>query len=457
MDADVPVPQLLPATPTTALGSESVDSSRLTEVAIPLVKIPERPRPLVELGSAFLGTGPLPTGFTIPGGATWQPRFLTWGVLRSGIFDVELGNDSRRQAWVNRLDLFGQVNFTPTERIIASFRPLDKDGQFAGYTFAPDHRTEDDHFNSTVRTLYFEGDFGELFPSLDKKDKIALDYGFAVGRFPAVFQEGMLINDPIDAVGIVRNSLRPSASFSNLRLAGIVSWANVNRGGTNLKDTSAKLFGLFTEFDVPRSTVNIDLIYVNSSSSATGSGLYGGISAVQRIAGELNSTFRVLGSYAVDAETASVGTGALAYTALSWTPGRSEDVVYLNVFGAFRNYTPAARDAGLGGPLDPVGILYESVGQGAGYGNVLSNQANRAYGGALGYQRIFNHTRTQVVLELGARRGTRAPDNKVDAAVALRLQQALGRHFIARIEGFAHPREGQSTQYGGRYELAVKF
>jgi hypothetical protein len=243
MDVDVPVPQLLPATPAAAAGSP-VDSSRLTEEAIPLEKIPLRPHPLVELGSAFLGTGPLPRGFTIPGGATWQPRFLAWGILRSGIFDVELGGNARRQAWLNRLDFFGQINLTPTERIIASFRPLDRNGQFAGYTFAPVQRAENDHFNGTVRTLYFEGDFGELFPALDRKDRIALDYGFAVGRFPAVFQEGMLINDPIDAVGVVRNSLRPWASSSNLRLAGIVSWANINRGGTNLADPSARLLGL---------------------------------------------------------------------------------------------------------------------------------------------------------------------------------------------------------------------
>jgi hypothetical protein len=442
------------AAPPTANAGDGV--SRFSDQPIPLAKVPKRPHPVLEIGPPFLGTGTLPKGFTLPGGATWQPSFLTWGTLRSAINDEELGGGNRRAAWVNRADFFGQLNLTPTERVIASFRPLDQDGQFTGVTFSPQRQTENGRFNGNVRTLYFEGDFGEMFPDLDPTDRHALDYGLAVGRMPVFFEEGMLINDAVDAVGVVRNALHPSASASNLRLTTIFGWGNVNRGGNDVEDRSAKLAGLFSEFDIPTSTVDIDVIYVNAD-SRTGSGLYGGISSVQRLWGWLNTTFRVLGSYALDQQTASVASGALLYSAISWTPEGTDDIAYIDTYGAINNYTPAARDAGLGGPLTNVGILYEGVGLGGSYGNVLPNVANRSFGGAIGYQKFFNRTRTQIIFELGARKGTASQDKKAEAALAVRFQQAIGSHLIARVEGFAHAKEAIHTQYGARYEFFLKF
>ncbi len=435
---------------------ENGDTSRLSEDPIPLEKLPVRPNPLIELGQHFLGTGTLPKGFTLPGGATWQPAFLTWGTLRSAIHDVEAGNNTRQAAWLNRADIFGQLNLTPTERVIASFRPLDENGKFAGVTFSPRRRTENDHYNGVVRTLYFEGDFGEMFPDLDPSDSHLLDYGLAVGRMPLSFQEGMLINDAINAFGVVRNSLRPLASASNLRLTGLFSWGNVNRGGNDVLDKSARLFGLFSQFELSTSVADIDFAYVDADAK-TGRGVYGGISSVQRIWGWLNTTFRVLGSYAVHQQTTSVGSGVLLYSAISWTPTGTDDIVYVDTYGAIHNYTPAARDAGLGGPLTNVGILYESVGLGSGYGAVLPNQARDSFGAAIGYQKFFNHTRTQVIFELGGRKGTATPDKRSQGALAVRFQQAIGRHLIARVEGFAHARESQSPRYGARYELFVKY
>ena len=34
--------------------------------------VPDRPRPLLELGERFLGTGPLGEGITLPTGAVWR-------------------------------------------------------------------------------------------------------------------------------------------------------------------------------------------------------------------------------------------------------------------------------------------------------------------------------------------------------------------------------------------------
>src|SRR5262245_53089324 len=72
---------------TTAQCEERENESRITNTYIPLQLegFPRRPKPLIELGSPFLGTGNIRRGFTIPTGAVWLPSFLAFGTLRTGV------------------------------------------------------------------------------------------------------------------------------------------------------------------------------------------------------------------------------------------------------------------------------------------------------------------------------------------------------------------------------------
>ena len=195
-------------------------SSRLTDEYIPLQLdgFPERPRPILEIGQSFLGTGTLDQGITLPTGAVWQPYFMLFGTLRSGLQSFNDGTDQFSE-WANRFDLFGNLYLTFTERILVGFRPLDQDGRFTGMIFQPDGFDNNfrDEFNYELTTLFFEGDFGEIFPNLDKEDKHGLDYGFSVGRQPISFQEGMLINDNIDAIGVTKTNGKFPPSAVNFR------------------------------------------------------------------------------------------------------------------------------------------------------------------------------------------------------------------------------------------------
>ena len=49
------------------------DASRITVEYIPLLVegALTRPKPILELGTPFLGSGPIRRGFTMPGGAVW--------------------------------------------------------------------------------------------------------------------------------------------------------------------------------------------------------------------------------------------------------------------------------------------------------------------------------------------------------------------------------------------------
>jgi len=421
---------------------------------------PERPKPLVELGEPFLGTGTLDPGFELPTGAVWQPSFLVFGQVRAAV--QSLDNDGAQVSELAaRLDLFGNLQLSGSERLVVAFRNLDQDGRFTRYTLDSDRPGEEDGFhdelNGEITGLFFEGDFGEIFPNLDLNDSGSTDVGFAIGRQPLLFQEGLLIADSIDALGLTRNSLLPKGT-SNFRATLLLGWGDVHREG--IEDDDARLIGLLTSTDFPKSTVDADLTYVTSDSLA-GDQVNLGVSAVQRF-GHINTSFRVVGSYAPDGETFAARDGALLFSEVSWTPHGTHDLAYVNAFVALDHFTAAARGPATGGPLGRAGINFAAVGLGS-YGAPLSSVAEEVTGFALGYQRFFDDTRQQVIFELGGRLGT-ATDVGDEAALSVRYQKALGRRFVVVADAFGGWREGVSgagsgdaNLFGGRLELVTKF
>ena len=434
-------------------------SSRLTDERIPLQieSVPERPKLLLELGNPYLGTGRISPGFELPTGAVWQPTFILYGTLRTGVQSSDDGSQQRTE-WANRLDLFGNLQLSGTERLVIGFRNLDRNGRFTSYVFEPDL---DDPFveelNASIQSLYFEGDFGEIFPGLDREDFGRKDVGFSIGRQPLFFQEGMLINDSIDGLGITRNTLLPG-NASNFRVTFFAGFDNIDR--VNVEDESALLAAVLTSMDLRRTTVDADLAYVTGD-ELTGDLLALGVSAVQRF-GKTNTSFRALVSSAIDAETAFSTDGALLLSEVSWTPPYSHDLVYVNTFWAIDEYTAPAAGPATGGPLGRAGISFAAVGLGS-FGAPLSSRAREVAGGAVGYQRFLgSENRRQLLAELGLRVGT-ASGTADAAAVSLRYQAAQGRRFVWVLDGFGGSRRapiigaGDETLWGGRVELRLKF
>lgn len=436
-------------------------SSRLTDRHIPLQTegFPKRPRPILEIGQNFLGTGTLAKGITLPTGAVWQPYFMVFGTLRSGLQSYDNGN--QLSEWANRFDVFGNLYLTFTERLLIGIRPLDRRGQFSGVTFQPESLEDgfEDQFNADITTLFFEGDFGEIFPNLDKNDGRGLDFGFSVGRQLISFQEGMLINDNIDAVGITKINWKFPSSAVNFRWTLLYAWNQLNRSNLPRDDNSASLHGLFTETDWRKSTVAFDFAYIQAN-DLTGDGIYAGLSSVQRL-GRYNTAFRILGSFPIGEETVHNSGGFLLFNELSWTPRKSYNFVYLNSFWGIDRFTSASRDPSAGGPLGRVGISFAAVGLGR-YGAALSNDASEAVGGSLGYQMFFANTRRQLILELGGRFGTDEIGQRAVAASAS-YQVAFGQRWVFRIDGFSsygserENRDENEIRFGGRLEFLTRF
>lgn len=443
-------------------------SSRISDEYIPLQLegFPQRPAPLLEIGQNFLGTGHLAKGIHLPTGAVWQPYFMVFGTLRSGLQTFNNGGDDISE-WANRFDLFGNLYLTFTERILVGIRPLDRDGRFFGKIFSPDELSDEfqDDINGEITTLFMEGDFGEIFPFLDREDGHGFDYGFSVGRQPISFQEGILINDNIDAVGITKINWK-ALDAVNFRWTLMYGWNELNRMNIAPADESSKLYGLFTETDWRKNTMAIDVIYVDAD-EMVGDGVYVGWSSVQRY-GFLNSSFRVLASIPVNDRTINNSEGYLFFFELSKTPHGTHNLIYLDGFAAINDFVSASRAPSAGGPLGRTGILFAAPGLGS-YGAPLSNMASKAFGGSLGYQWFFDHTRKQFILEFGGRSSS---DMGQDAgAVGARYQMAMGRRFVVQLDGFGVYEAGQDApegasedlatdsefRVGGRFEVSVRF
>jgi hypothetical protein len=430
--------------------------SRLDDNPRPLQTdtFPARPAPIVQIGqNPFLGNGYIAPGFQTPTGAVWQPVFIVYGTMRSALQSTDNGAVQNTE-WVNRLDLFGNLYLTPTERILVGLRPLDEDGKFTGYQFKPRaNRGSLNQFNSEVSTLFFEGDFGELFPRLDPLDRKSLDYGFSVGRQPLSVQDGIMINNTIDSIGVTRSSMFLFGSTAS-HVTALYGWNRVSRNN-NIRDHDARLFLLSAAADYAfAGTFEADLAYVSSSRKNGGDGFFAGAGMTRRF-GKINSTIRINSSWAIDRQSAAVSTGTLLFTQWSYSPPHTNNNLYLDGFWGIDQYSSAARGADAGGPLGQTGILFAAVGLGN-YGAALGNRANSTVGSAIGYQMFFQQNRRQLTLEVGGRTDTDST-NQGAAAAGLRLQQAVGRHLIVQADAFVASRENLPTAGGGRVELMVKF
>lgn len=439
--------------------------TELHEYPIGIQPLPERPPLIVELNEKFLAPGWLKQGIEIPTGAIWRPAFWVFGEYRTATQYFDNGSAEPIGEWANRLDLFGQLNLSGTERVVVGMRPLDRElassRQFATWDF----RNGDtiNGFNADIQTLFFEGDFGEIFPYLDPYDTHWLDIGFSVGRMPLLAQQGLLMNESrLDAVTMTRNTVYGLGDL-NLRMTGVYSWGYITRNSStnpiqNTADSSSSMVALLTESDFRVRTVNADVVYVNSDDARFQDMLAFGLSSIRRWHGfenTYNTSLHVLGSIPTRDTTDYAQQGELLFSQTSWTPHHTEDLVWLNSFWAIDQFTSPTRDPLAGSPLAFTGILFGAAGVGR-YGAPLGERTNNIAGASVAYQMFYDQTRQQIIWETGGFKETSGPARGA-LATGLRYQRAIGQHHILVLEGFVSKNEARNWGQGGRAEIRVKF
>lgn len=431
----------------------------------PADRLPARPELAVEVGNGFLDTGKLDQGFEVPIiEAVWQPRLWAYAINRTAVqtFDNGAPNSVRETEIANRLDLFFNLQLTGTEKILLGLRSLDNNrpNEFTRYTFDGRNEGFNDELNLGLETLFFEGDLGSLFPVLDQAGLLPIDYGFTVGRQPLIFQEGILINDTIDAVGLIRNNI-VFPGTSNFRVSAMYGWNRLDRND-DARNADQNMFGLFVAADTHLSTYNLDVIYVDDTESADG--IYAGVSAIQRLPFfyGISTAFRVNASYALDDKIPSdiggsvVGDGVLLTAELSKLVPGSDDIVYFNSFLGIGNYTQAGREAIVGGPLANTGILFASPNLSTYLAEINPFIPDDVIGGAIGYQAFFDNNRRNLILEVAGRKDLSG--NGFDSlGFGFQLQQAVGQYVQLTFESFYTLNEDRDDGAGARAEIQIVY
>ena len=434
---------------------DTVENERLSKDPIPFktpAQIEARPKLFGEIGDPFLDTGKLDKGFEVPLlGAIWQPRLWVYYIYRTALQTFDNGVAQRETEWSNRLDLYANLQLTGTEKLFLGLRPLDNNvpNRFTRYTFSGANEDFNNELNLDVETLFFEGDLGSLIPALDRKGITPLDFGFTIGRQPFNFQEGILINDTVDAVGFIRNNI-VFPGTSNLRISGLWGWHRLDRNDTR-DGSDPQMFGLFVAADTHKSTFNFDMVYVDDD-LADGDALNVGLSAIQRF-GLLGTAFRINSSNAFDNDlTNTAADGILVSAEFSWHPPSADDIIYVNPFYSWKNYTQAGREPILGGPLASLGILFASPNLST-YGAEINPFTEDVAGAAIGYQAFWDNNRRNLILEIAGRKDTDEGDDAI--GFGFQLQQAFGSRFQVQLEAFYTVQERRDDAIGARVELQV--
>ena len=303
--------------------------------------------------------------------------------------------------------------------------------------------------------MFFEGDVGSLFPNLDQAGIKPIDYGFTVGRQPVVFQEGILINDTIDAVGIIRNNI-PFYGTSNFRVSAMWGWNRLDRNEADKRDEN--MFGVFIAADTHTSTYNLDMIYVDDEGRRDG--FYVGASAIQRLAafGGISTAFRINSSFALDEDVPGnvLGTGTLITAEFSKTVPGSDDIIYVNSFLGLGNFTQAGREAIVGGPLANTGILFASPNLSTYSAEINPFVDDDVVGGAIGYQAFWDNKRRNLILEIAGRHDLSGKGFD-SLGFGFQLQQAVGQHAQLTFESFYTLNEGRDDGLGARAEVLIVY
>lgn len=457
---------------------ETTPVPRLSDKPLPFAKIQERPALPVELGCKFLGTGNLKKGIALPTGAVWTPCLWMFGTLRTAFQTYDsVGPEGRNTEFAARLDWFTNLQLTSTEKCIVGLSPLDKNRftNFTRHSFESNQGLEDGQgeLGIFVRAAFCEGDFGSLFPNLDPRGTNLIDYGFSFGRQQITFQEGIMVNDTLDSIGVVRNNLH-APGFSNIRITGLWAFDSIDRGtvGNRQRLNEGGFFGLFTQADTSASTFAVDLITIqdDDNDSTGGDGYYIGLSSIQRgfkpwpwgVSGEINTAYRINASISENDDTPQVTDGVLLSAEFSWTPHSSDDVVYMNPFVGINRYSQAGREPIVGGPLAALGISFASPSLGN-HLSELSSFNTEVVGAAIGYQAFWDNHRRNLVLEIAA-----VKDNSRDllkskgdgndaVAFSVQFQQAIGQRVQLQLDGFVSALEGGDNGTGARFEVLTQF
>jgi hypothetical protein len=429
-------------------------------------------RPLVEIGQPLYVEGPLSPTFNDVGKKNLvQPGFSIFGDWRTAVAYNNNGANKEAGQIATRLNLETDLQLTATERIHALFRPFDQNGEFTHADFAGPNQTGAAFpLNWTPRTLFFEGDLGNIAAGLTNKYQ-AFDLPFAVGLVPLIFQNGVWVNSAMTggAASIIGQN---SAMFhiSNMDMTFFSGFDNVttpavkNTNGT-LVDHGLSVYGNANFIEANEGYWETGLGYIQDNRGLPFDASYGDatVAFTKRYGGWLSNSVRGIWSFGQQAQANGQHTADgfifLIENSLI-SPKELVLVPYANGWVGFGHPQSLMRNGDAGGVLNNTGITFETDGL-TGFAN-LDNSGQDTYGGAVGVEYLFNLDQ-QIVLEAST---VQVRTNDVELgrqargaeyALGARYQRNLTNSLLFRADVIYAEELNQKDNAGIRAELRQKF
>lgn len=466
---DPPGPELFKADP---CYTQPYDSAAELDIYSGRTMI-DRPRPPVELGLRLYDRGaytPRPTllGTEDP----MMPSFMSYGDFRVAAASNDNGapispsGKTGQSTIAARLNLDMDFQLTPTERIHAFTRPIDKNGSFTRYEVGgavKDKFVHEVDFN--IDTLFFEGDLGAMAQGWTGKTN-SVDLPVAVGRVPIVTQNGVWIEDAIDGAAFsitAKNS--PKLDISNMDFTFFVGINKVTTAAD--PGDKARVVGMAGFADLLRGYLEYGYGYLDAHASGHS---YHNVTAAfsKRYFGRVANSVRLIGNFGQKGVGGvKTADGVLLLVENSLVPRRHfgfnvssfnplNFVPYFNLFAGFKTPQSLARTGDSGGVLRNTGLAFESDGL-TGY-PTLDPTAHDSYGGAVGVEYLFKLDR-QIVFEAATveRRGNSNSVLGSERSISARYQHPFTKVWILRLDAMKGWRQGRNDIFGARVELRRKF
>ena len=418
-------------------------------------------RPLLELGREMYGPGQFDPGINLFGRKNLVfPQLLLYGDWRTVVgYNNTGGKDKEILASKLTLDL--DLKITATERIHATFTPLDRRGDVTRISQLDGQSDNKAIFDLEPDALFIEGDLARIISGATDKDN-SYDIPFTAGLIPLLFQNGVWMQDAITGFAFTipaRNS--PMLQISNMDVTFFAGFDRVTTAAMPNNDNSG-VFGFNAFIETMQGYWEVGYGYVDGHDSKSDLSYHNASAAfTRRYWDRISNSVRVIANFGQDPGPGKTQTadGYLFLVENSLITHKPLTLVpYFNAWVGFDRPQSLARAAGAGGVLLNTGINFETDGI-TGF-PTLDDTAQNTYGGALGLEYLFDLTQ-QVVFEVAALNGFDQPGTAADKSpeygFGVRYQRNLSNAWIFRSDFIHALRENNPDVTGIRFELRRKL
>jgi len=427
------------------------------------------PRPPLEAGRPLYGPGRYnPESSWLGKKNLLIPGLDVYGDWRNAIAYNDFGNTSQG-VLASRLNLDVDLKLTATERVHASFGPLNQGTDFTQKGIFGPNQESSFPINGNVTALYFEGDMGSIYSGLSG-NSAKFDLPFTGGFVPLLFQNGVWFDDAMIGGAFTipaRNS--PALDISNMDITFFAGFDKVSSQALlepdgNLDQGGGRIYGITTFLEAWGGYWEFGYGYtqgLGSQKDFSYSNLTGAYT--RRYFGKISNSLRVIGCFGQDPGTGEEKTanGVIFIMENSLITARPLTLVpYFNLWVGIDKPQSLARDVLAGGILKNTGILFETDGMTG--SPTLDATANETYGAALGVEYLFNLNQ-QIVVEAATVQvmgGDNDPDRNAAGAqygVGARYQIPLNRRMIFRADAMYGWFDHAPDVAGIRSEIRIKF